>query len=482
MQIVRDLGGYTLGRSDLVRRAMSKKKGDVMERERKNFIYGNPEENVKGCINNGIPEEIASIIYDEMIDFAKYAFNKSHAAAYAVVSYQTAYLKYYYPVEFMAALMTSVIDNSAKVSEYILTCKQMGIDILPPDINDGEWDFSVSGGKIRYGLSAIKSVRRNIIDTVVEERNQGGPFTSLRDFIYRLTAREVNKRTVESFIKSGALDSLPGTRQQKLLIYADLLEQKTQEKKSSVEGQMSLFDLMGEESKEYDIKFPDVGEFPREVLLAFEKEVLGIYISGHPLEDDAALWKKNITAKTSDFYVNEEEGIASGLTDGRKYVVGGMINAISVKTTKQNRMMAFLTLEDLVGNMEVMLFPREYETYRPLLIEDSKVFISGRADFSNEEAGKLICEKIIPFADAPKELWIQFDDKEAFDRNQNRLSRLIQDSDGRDPVVIYLSREHAVKRMPPSYSVLIQPQLLEMLNKNFGEKNVKVVAKSIENF
>ncbi len=231
MQIVRDLGGYTLGRSDLVRRAMSKKKGDVMERERKNFIYGNPEENVKGCINNGIPEEIASIIYDEMIDFAKYAFNKSHAAAYAVVSYQTAYLKYYYPVEFMAALMTSVIDNSAKVSEYILTCKQMGIDILPPDINDGEWDFSVSGGKIRYGLSAIKSVRRNIIDTVVEERNQGGPFTSLRDFIYRLTAREVNKRTVESFIKSGALDSLPGTRQQKLLIYADLLEQKTQEKK-----------------------------------------------------------------------------------------------------------------------------------------------------------------------------------------------------------------------------------------------------------
>ena len=482
MQIVRDLGGYTLGRSDLVRRAMSKKKGDVMERERKNFIYGNPEENVKGCINNGIPEEIASIIYDEMIDFAKYAFNKSHAAAYAVVSYQTAYLKYYYPVEFMAALMTSVIDNSAKVSEYILTCKQMGIDILPPDINDGEWDFSVSGGKIRYGLSAIKSVRRNIIDTVVEERNQGGPFTSLRDFIYRLTAREVNKRTVESFIKSGALDSLPGTRQQKLLIYADLLEQKTQEKKSSVEGQMSLFDLMGEESKEYDIKFPDVGEFPREVLLAFEKEELGIYISGHPLEDDAALWKKNITAKTSDFYVNEEEGIASGLTDGRKYVVGGMINAISVKTTKQNRMMAFLTLEDLVGNMEVMLFPREYEAYRPLLIEDSKVFISGRADFSNEEAGKLICEKIIPFADAPKELWIQFDDKEAFDRNQNRLSRLIQDSDGRDPVVIYLSREHAVKRMPPSYSVLIQPQLLEMLNKNFGEKNVKVVAKSIENF
>ncbi len=482
MQIVQDLGGYTLGRRDLVRRAMSKKKGDVMERERKNFIYGNPEENVKGCINNGIPEEIASIIYDEMIYFAKYAFNKSHAAAYAVVSYQTAYLKYYYPVEFMAALMTSVIDNSAKVSEYILTCKQMGIDILPPDINDGEWDFSVSGGKIRYGLSAIKSVRRNIIDTVVEERNQGGPFTSLRDFIYRLTAREVNKRTVESFIKSGALDSLPGTRQQKLLIYADLLEQKTQEKKSSVEGQMSLFDLMGEESKEYDIKFPDVGEFPREVLLAFEKEVLGIYISGHPLEDDAALWKKNITAKTSDFYVNEEEGIASGLTDGRKYVVGGMINAISVKTTKQNRMMAFLTLEDLVGNMEVMLFPREYETYRPLLIEDSKVFISGRADFSNEEAGKLICEKIIPFADAPKELWIQFDDKEAFDRNQNRLSRLIQDSDGRDPVVIYLSREHAVKRMPPSYSVLIQPQLLEMLNKNFGEKNVKVVAKSIENF
>ena len=281
MQIVRVLGGYTLGRSDLLRRAMSKKKAAVMQKERQNFVYGNEEEGVPGCIKNGIKEEIANKIYDEMIDFAKYAFNKSHAAAYAVVAYQTAYLKYYYPVEFMAALMTSVIDNTRKVSEYIYSCRQMGIQILPPDINRGEGGFSVDGQNIRYGLSAIKSVGKPVIDAIVSERETRGEYKSLQDFIERLSGKEVNKRTIESFIKSGALDSLGGTRKQFMMVYVRILDSVNQEKKHAMAGQLSLFDLVSEEEKSaYEIHLPNVGEYDKEQLLAFEKEVLGIYVSG----------------------------------------------------------------------------------------------------------------------------------------------------------------------------------------------------------
>ena len=286
MQIVRDLAGYTMGRSDLVRRAMSKKKTAVMEKERQNFVYGNPEENVKGCIANGIDEKTANHIYDEMIDFAKYAFNKSHAACYAVVAYQTAYLKYYYPKEFFAALMTSVMDNVTKVSEYILTCRQLGIRILPPDINEGQSGFSVSGDAIRYGLSAIKSVGRNVVDEIIKERKNNGLFTSIDDFVERMGGREVNKRTLENFIKSGAMDSLPGNRRQKTMIAPELLDQKTKDRKNVLEGQLSLFDFAAEEEKQqYQITMPDVPEFPKEELLAFEKEILGIYISGHPMDE-----------------------------------------------------------------------------------------------------------------------------------------------------------------------------------------------------
>ena len=250
MQIVRDLAGYTLGRSDLLRRAMSKKKGDVMQKERQNFVYGNEAEGVLGCVNNGIDEATANKIYDEMIDFAKYAFNKSHAAAYAVISYQTAYLKYYYPVEFMAALMTSVIDNSSKVSEYIYSTRQMGIRVLPPDINKGEGDFSVDNGSIRYGLAAIKSVGRPVIQAVVEEREKRGPFKNLKDFAERLSGKETNKRTIENFIKAGAFDSFNGTRKQLMMIYLQVLEQVAQERKYSMTGQMSLFDFVKKERRE----------------------------------------------------------------------------------------------------------------------------------------------------------------------------------------------------------------------------------------
>ena len=349
MQIVRSLGGYTLGRSDLVRRAMSKKKAAVMEKERQNFVYGNEEEGVPGCVNRGISEEIANKIYEQMMDFAKYAFNKSHAAAYAVVAYQTAYLKCHFPVEFMAALMTSVIDNPPKVADYILSCRRMGIAILPPDINKGDSTFSVDGGGIRYGLSAIKSIGKPVIEAIVAERNQRGDFTSLRDFIERMTGKDVNKKAIENFIKAGAFDELPGNRRQKMMVYAQILDSVVQEKKNMMAGQMSLFDLVSEEEKTaYEIRMPDVEEYPKEEKLAFEKEVLGIYISGHPLEEYETCWRKNISAVTTDFMPDEESGQPK-VRDGQQVIVGGMITEKTIKYTKTNKVMAFLTLEDLLG-------------------------------------------------------------------------------------------------------------------------------------
>ena len=392
MQIVRDLAGYTWGRSDLVRRAMSKKKTKVMEEERQNFVYGNKEEGVPGCVANGIDEKVANKIYDEMIDFAKYAFNKSHAAAYAVVSYQTAYLKYYYPVEFMAALMTSVQDNTSKVSEYILTCRRMGIKILPPDINEGESGFSVSGNAIRYGLSAIKSIGRPVIEAIIEERKIRGKFTTLNDFITRLSGKEVNKRTIENFIKAGALDCLCGTRKQLLMIYSSVLEAINQEKKNSMAGQMTLFDLAPEEDKsDFELKLPDVGEFEKEQLLAFEKEVLGVYISGHPLEAYEEKWRKNISAVTTDFLLDEETGVTK-VKDMQKVVVGGMLTGKTIKYTKTNQVMAFITLEDLVGTVEIVVFPRDYEKYHAYLTEDAKIFVRGHANVEEEKNG--ICATV----------------------------------------------------------------------------------------
>ncbi|HJB08693.1 MAG TPA: DNA polymerase III subunit alpha, partial [Candidatus Enterocloster faecavium] len=411
MQIVRDLAGYTMGRSDLVRRAMSKKKASVMEKERQNFVYGNPKEGVKGCVNNGIDEKTANHIYDEMIDFAKYAFNKSHAAAYAIVSYQTAYLKYYYPLEFMAALMTSVMDNVTKVSEYILTCRQvMNIPILPPDINEGESGFSVSDKAIRYGLSAIKSVGRSVVDVIVADREARGPFRSMEDFVDRMSNKEVNRRTLENFIKSGALDTLPGTRKQKMAVMPSMLEEKTREKKNSISGQMSLFDIAGEEDREaFQITFPPIGEYTKEELLAFEKETLGVYVSGHPMEDYEESWKKNATATSADFVVDEETEEAA-LKDGDRVVVGGMVAGKTVKTTRTNQLMAFVTLEDLVGSVEIVVFPRDYEANRNLFVEDSKLFVRGRVSIGDDPVGKLVCEQVVPFSEVPRELWIQFAD------------------------------------------------------------------------
>ncbi len=450
MQIVRDLAGYTMGRSDLVRRAMSKKKTAVMEKERRNFVYGNADEGVKGCVGNGIDEKTANQVYDEMIDFAKYAFNKSHAACYAVVAYQTAFLKYYYPKEFMAALMTSVIDNNTKVSEYILTCRQMGISILPPDINEGQSGFSVSGDSIRYGLSAIKSVGKNVVEAIVRERAQNGPYASMDDFVERLGGREINKRVLENFIKAGAFDCLPGNRRQKLLIAPELLDQKSKDRKNVLEGQMTLFDFAGEtEKKQFQITMPDMEEFPKNDLLAFEKEILGVYLSGHPMDAYLETWKNSITAKTTDFMLDEETGKAA-VADGARVTIGGMITGKVVKVTKTGQMMAFVTVEDMVGSVEVLVFPRDYESNRGVLTEEAKVFVRGRTSIGDEPVGKLICEQVIPFDEVPRELWLKFSDKARSEAREPQVRHNIRSAEGNHTVIISLEKAHAKKSCPPT--------------------------------
>ncbi len=530
MQIVRDLGGYTLGRSDLVRRAMSKKKQSVMEKERANFIYGNEEEGVPGCIANGIDEKVAGQIYEDMMDFAKYAFNKSHAACYAVVAYQTAYLKYYYPLEYMAALLTSVIDNPKKVSEYILTCRNMGIEMLPPDINEGEAGFSVSGNAIRYALTAIKGIGRPVIDAIVAERNARGRFTNLKDFITRVADLDVNKRAIENFIKAGALDSLGGTRLQCMSVYVQILDHITKDKKNNLAGQISLFDIATEDTKdEFDIKMPNVGEYQKDMLLGFEKEVLGIYVSGHPLEEVRELWQRHITNCTTDFMFDEEaEGVVA--EDNAKVIIGGMIVDKNIKYTKNDQIMAFLNIEDLVGNVEVVVFPRDYAKYGEILKEDAKVFIKGRASMEEEKDGKILLEQAVTFEEAaskqnpfespnryarqnnsatrgvvssylaekkiqvqaPKEeppkmnklpdgVWIQFENRFDYASGEKKLFEAIKDSEGTDQVVVFIKDTKAIKVLPQNWNVCANEDLICKLNLIFGKENVKILTKPIEN-
>ena len=483
MQIVRNLAGYTLGRSDLVRRAMSKKKAAVMEKERQNFVYGNEEEGVPGCIANGISEQTANKIYDDMTDFAKYAFNKSHAAAYAVVSYQTAFLKYYYPVEFMAALMTSVIEMPNKVAEYIQVCRQMNIKILPPDVNRGAYGFSVDNGSIRYGLSAIKSVGRPVINALVEEREINGEYRSLKDFIERLTGT-VNKRAIENFIKAGALDCMEGNRRQKMLVYGQIVDSIAQEKKNSFAGQMSLFDLVSEEDKkDYEIRMPDVEEYDKDMVLAFEKDVLGIYLSGHPLEKYRNIMEKMISARTIDFQPDDETGIPK-VYDGQKVIIGGMITEKTIKYTRNNKVMAFLTMEDLMGTVEIVVFPRDYEKWQAMINEDARVFIQGRVNAEDDKPSKLILEKVRSFEDMPREIWIQFSDKEEYTQKAEELLKELANAQGNasSAVVIYLKDVNAMKRLPAVYHVQITEYLLEDLRKKYGESNVKLVERVLKNF
>lgn len=480
MQIVQNLAGYTMGQADNIRRAMSKKKQYVIDAERQNFVYGNEEQGIKGCIANGISEQAANQIYDSMVDFAKYAFNKSHAAAYAVVAYQTAYLKYYYPVEFMAALMTSVIDNTRKVAEYIYSCRQMGIKVLSPDINEGEGRFLATKDGIRYGMYAIKSIGRQVIDIILAEREANGKYITLSDFLSRVAGREVNKRAVENLIKAGACDGLDGNRQQMLLVYNTLIDNLNQEKKNSLAGQMSLFDLVSEEEKKaYEVRFPNVEEYSKEIKLGFEKEVLGIYLSGHPLEEYEEKWRKNISAVTADFMLDEETN-AVKIKDNQSVVIGGIITEKTIKYTKQNKAMAFITIEDLFGTVEVIIFPRDYEKYSRYLNEDEKVFVAGHANVEEDKNGKLICEKIYSFDDTKRELWLQFATKESYEEKEKELYSRLYGSDGNDEIVIYIASPRAMKRLGQNHNIHINPELVGNLTEFLGEKNVKIVEKSIE--
>ncbi len=481
MQIVQQLAGYTLGRADLVRRAMSKKKAAVMKKERQSFVYGNEEEGVPGCIARGISEAVANKIYDEMMDFAEYAFNKSHAAAYAVVSYQTAWLKYYYPVEYMAALLTSVIDNSTKVSEYIASCRQMGIRILPPDINESIGVFSVSNGAIRYGLTAIKSVGKPVIAEIIREREEHGLYKDLEDFIERTAGKELNKRAIENFIKAGAFDSFPLNRHQMVSVYEQIVDEATRKKKTEFAGQMSLFDFAPEEDKaSFKVRIPQVPEYGKEELLSLEKEVLGFYISGHPMEEYEEQWRRKISHVSTDFLPPEDDEDEK-LRDGERAVIGGMITSKTVKATKNNKMMAFINVEDMTGSVEVIVFPRDYEKYGRQLNEDSMVFVSGRVSAELDKASKLILENITPFEKPRRELWVQFSDMEEYGAREQELFRLLMDSEGDVSVVIYVRKERQKKILPPGRNVKADEALLGRLYARFGEKNVKLVEKQVEN-
>lgn len=472
MQIVRDLGGYSMGRSDLVRRAMSKKKASVMEKEWQTFIYGNADEGVPGCIARGVPEATASRIFDEMTDFARYAFNKSHAAAYAVVSFQTAFLKYYYPVEYMAALLTSVIDSTDKCAEYLLHCRSVGIGILPPSVNTGEGRFTAENGSIRCGMYAIKAVGRGVIDALVREREMNGPYSSLRDFIVRTYGKDMNRRAIENLIRAGACDCFNGTRKQLMMVYPGLLDQAAYESKESITGQMSLFDFMApEEKKVYETALPDVGEFSRETLLAFEKEVLGIYLSGHPLEEYEALWRSRITAVSADFALDEESGATRVKHEARE-TVGGLIAAKQIKYTRTNKVMAFLTIEDLVGSLEILVFPSVYERYRDMLEEDAKIFVEGRVSVEDDKPSKLIADVITPFSEVPEELWVAFSSLDAFRESEAELKDLAAESEGKDRLFVFIRDTKQYRDMTPPRGILISPETLDAFRRHFGQDNV----------
>lgn len=491
MQIVMELAGYTMGQSDNVRRAMSKKKEDVILKERQNFVYGNAEKNIPGCISRGISEEIANKIYDEMTDFAKYAFNKSHATVYAVVAYQTAYLKCHYPVEFMAALISSVKENSGKVASYIQICRGMGIELLPPDINDGQGDFSVTGGKIRYGLSGVKSVGEGVTDVIQEELKKGGPFRGLEDYISRLSNKEANKRTIESFICAGAFDSFGYTRKQMLMTYPDILSQSNQNKKSAMTGQMSLLDFLDDDNKtEFEVKYPDVGEFTREELLAMEKEVLGVYISGHPLDDYMEIINRRVNISSNDFKADDETGEYTA-KDNARYTIGGLVEAITVKTTKYGDTMAFVTLEDLYGTVELIVFAREYSVYKDIIRKDAKLLVTGTATISERDA-KLKVSNIITFDDLmsdmdaeDRELWVRFYDIEEYFKEEERFLHILTEHRGRTPCMVLIMPvrngsapvERTMKKLGDRYNVRADETLAARLKALYGDDNVFVRTK-----
>ena len=476
MQIVRDLAGYSYGQSDLLRRAMSKKKDSVMKEERKNFVYGDESKGIPGCVANGVSEQVANKIYDKMIDFAKYAFNRSHAAAYAFITYQTAYLKYYYPKEYMAALLTSVMSNTGKVSEYILSGKEMGIAILPPDVNEGEGNFTTASGGIRYGMSAIKGLGENVTDAIVRDRDERGAYKSLTDLIERLSG-SINKKGLEALIKSGALDGLSGTRREKMAVYEQVLDSISHEKHSKMAGQLSLFDIApNDDLSTLEVKMPVLGEFDVETKLAFEKEMLGVYLSGHPLESYQDMLKSVCNATSLDFAYDEEEGMVN-VAPGKDYILGGIASVVNIKLTRNNQRMAFITLEDLVGSVEVIVFPRDFEKYRELIEEGRKYIISGKASLEENDAAKLIAGKIIPFEEVPREVWLQFENKAELERVEDELNKIFEGNKGNARVMLYCREERQVKQVNAIRGISYAEAVIDELKHKLGSENVKIVVK-----
>ena len=476
MQIVRDLAGYSYGQSDLLRRAMSKKKDSVMKEERKNFVYGDESKGIPGCVANGVSEQVANKIYDKMIDFAKYAFNRSHAAAYAFITYQTAYLKYYYPKEYMAALLTSVMSNTGKVSEYILSGKEMGIAILPPDVNEGEGNFTAASGGIRYGMSAIKGLGENVTDAIVRDREERGPYKSLTDLIERL-AGSINKKGLEALIKSGALDGLSGSRREKMAVYEQVLDSISHEKHSKMAGQLSLFDIAPKDDlSALEVKMPELGEFDVETKLAFEKEMLGVYLSGHPLESYQDMLKSVCNASSLDFAYDEEEGMVN-VAPGKDYILGGIASVVNIKLTRNNQRMAFITLEDLVGSVEVIVFPRDFEKYKDLIEEGRKYIISGKASLEENDAAKLIAGKIIPFEEVPREVWLQFENRAELEKVEDELNKIFEGNKGNARVMLYCREERQVKRVNTVRGISYAETVIDELKSKLGCDNVKIVVK-----
>jgi len=399
MQIVREMAGYSMGQADLVRRAMSKKKHDVMEKERSRFIEGSNK--------NGVSEDVANGIFDQMSDFASYAFNKSHAACYAVVAYQTAWLKVYYPVEFMASMMNSFLGSGEKVAQYVAECNVMGITVLPPSINESFEKFTVAGKDIRFGLIAIKNVGINAVRSIIVNRNKEGAFKNFKDFCTKIDTSEVNKRCIESFIKAGVFDCFGVFRSKIMAIYEKLMEAITSEKRNNIVGQISIFDFgMEEIQDDKDADYPDLKEFPSAILLAMEKEMLGLYVSGHPLMDYKDKLASIINLKSSDLIVSDEEETEDGLDlshdshikDNMQVTIGGIIASKRTKTTRNNAMMAFVTLEDMSGIMELIVFPKVYERYSELLVVDSIVVIKGRLSLKEDDTPKIIFESLTPIS------------------------------------------------------------------------------------
>ncbi|RKD25243.1 DNA polymerase III catalytic subunit, DnaE type [Caminicella sporogenes DSM 14501] len=493
MQVVRELGGYSYGRSDLVRRAMGKKKMDVMVKEREYFINGKVDENgnieIRGCVRNGIPKDVANTIFDDMIDFAKYAFNKSHAASYAVLAYQTAYLKCYYPVEFMAALMTSVMGNSSKIAQYIDDCKRQGIEILKPDINESFDKFTVSGNKIRFGLLAIKNVGIGIINSIIKARREK-KFTSFIDFCERIETKELNKRAVESMIKAGVFDSLNVNRAQLLAVYEKIIEGIHQDKRKNIEGQMSLFNTFSDNipnSMKYDV-LPNVKEFPHKYLLAFEKEMMGIYISGHPLSEYEELINKVATINSNELREMNDEGGSHEFKDGDKVIIPGIIIKKQDKVTKNNNLMAFLTVEDLYGPVEVIVFPTVYDKTLEYLHEDSIVIVIGKINLKEDEEPKILADNILPLTkENVKKLInvVKYEKREVSRKlflklkymdlkKINIIKSILSKKRGNIPVYLYIESEKKKLKADKSLWVNIDEEIIKQLKKVVGEDSVKI--------